>query len=251
MPARRARTPRRLLLATAALTTAATLAVAPAIRAGAVPRRGASAGRTARRPAPASSSDRRGGTPSAAPAGTVVASFEGHRLVETWSRQLPDAGGPIALSSPTSAMVSGRRAVVVGDLAGNLWALDLSDGRTVPGWPYEAGAPIDSPPSAAAGQITFGVGSAADPGVAGGYRAVWAYGRHSGRLRWSRTVLLTPNGGRVTGVASGLAYGTLQGQDAVVGGSLGQLEDALSASSGRPLPGFPWFQADSQFDTPA
>ena len=231
-----------LLLAVAVtLAAAAALAVAPSLRAGAAGHRAA----TTSHPATSLSRSARVG------AGVVVASFDGHRLVETWSRRLPDAGGPIAMSSPTSAVVSGRRAVVVGDLAGNLWALQLSDGSTIPGWPYRSGAPIESSPSAAGGQVTFGVGSAADPAVAGGYRAVWASGRGSGTLRWSRTVTLTPSGGRVTGVAAGLAYGRLQGRIAVVGGSLGQLEDALTASSGRPLPGFPWFQADTQFDTPA
>ena len=184
-------------------------------------------------------------------AGAVVATFDGHRLVEEWSRTLPDQGHPIALSSPTSALVDGRRAVVVGDLAGNLWALDLVGGATVPGWPYHAGAPIESSPSAAAGQVLFGVGSAAVPGVVGGYRSVWAAGRGNGRLHWARSVALTPNGGRPTGVAAGLAVGVLQGHLSVVAGSLGQMEGAYSVAGGAALRGFPWWQADSQFDTPA
>lgn len=148
-------------------------------------------------------------------------------------------------------MVSGRRAVVVGDLAGNLWALDLAGGATVPGWPYEAGAPIESPPSAAAGRVLVGVGSAAVPGVSGGYRSVWASGADSGHLDWARTVTLTPNGGRPTGVSAGLAVGVLQGRTSVVAGSLGQLEGAYTLGSGASLRGFPWWQADTQFDTPA
>jgi hypothetical protein len=185
------------------------------------------------------------------PEAAVVAGFGGHRVVEEWSRTLPDAGDPIALSSPTSALVDGRRAVVVGDLAGNLWALDLADGANVPGWPYHAGAPIESPPSAAAGQIFFGVGSAAVPGVTGGYRSVWAAGRGNGRLHWERSVSLTPDGGRLTGVAAGLSVGVLQGHLSVVAGSLGQMEGAYDVANGASLRGFPWWQADTQFDTPA
>lgn len=189
--------------------------------------------------------------PSHHPAAGVVARFGGHALVEKWSRALPDTGHPIALSSPTTAVVDGARAVVVGDLAGNLWALQLGSGATVPGWPYHAGAPIDSPPSAAAGEIAVGVGSAAVPGVQGGYRTVWASGRGNGRLHWARTVALTPNGGRPTGVAAGMAIGSLQGQESVVAGSLGQMESAYRIGSGAVLHGFPWWQADTQFDTPA
>lgn len=184
-------------------------------------------------------------------AATVVARFDGHSVVETWARHLPDTGGPVGMSSPIPALVRGEHAVVFGDHAGDLWALSLTSGATVPGWPYRAGAPIDSTPSADTGQITVGVGNARQPSVAGGYRSVWAAGARSGRLRWSRTVPLTPNGGRATGVAAGLAYATLQGRTAVVGGSLGQLEEALAATTGRPLKGFPWWQADTQFDTPA
>ena len=201
-------------------------------------------------PAPANATTRQP-TVTHRPSAAVVAGFDGHRLVEEWSRTLPDQGHPIALSSPTSALVDGRRAVVVGDLAGNVWALDLAGGANVPGWPYHAGAPIESPPSAAAGQIFFGVGSAAVPGVSGGYRSVWAAGGGNGRLHWARSVALTPNGGRLTGVAAGLTVGVLQGHLSVVAGSLGQMEGAYGVASGASLQGFPWWQADSQFDTPA
>ncbi|HLH46640.1 MAG TPA: hypothetical protein VKV25_05725, partial [Acidimicrobiales bacterium] len=63
---------------------------------------------------------------------------------------LNDAGGPVALSSPTVANLDGQQAVVVGDRAGYVWALHLADGSSVPGWPYYEGAPVDSTPSVAA-----------------------------------------------------------------------------------------------------
>ena len=48
-----------------------------------------------------------------------------------------------------------------------------------------------------------------------------------------------------------MAVGDLQGGTDVVAGSLGEEEYAMTAGSGGVLNGFPWFQADSNFSTPA
>ena len=53
------------------------------------------------------------------------------------------------------------------------------------------------------------------------------------------------------GVMSSMAVGNLQGRLAVVGGSMGQVQYAMDARTGAVLPGFPWFQADDNFTTPA
>ena len=58
-------------------------------------------------------------------------------------------------------------------------------------------------------------------------------------------------GGGNIGVDTSLAVGNLQGSTDVVGGSMGMLQDALNAATGAVLPGFPWFQADSNFSSPA
>ena len=54
-----------------------------------------------------------------------------------------------------------------------------------------------------------------------------------------------------TAVQASLAVGNLQGGTDVVAGSLGEASQAMNAVNGAILPGFPWFQADSDFTTPA
>ena len=54
-------------------------------------------------------------------------------FVEVWSRTLPDAGAPVALSSPNIATLDGIPAVVVGDRAGHLYAFSLATGKAIPG----------------------------------------------------------------------------------------------------------------------
>jgi hypothetical protein len=167
-----------------------------------------------------------------------------------WSRT---TSGQIVLSSPNVANLDGAKAVVVGDRLGRVLAYHLADGSAVAGWPVSVGAPVDSTPSVAAigtggrDVVFVGSGNAAHPTV-GGYNAINPNGTH----RWfvqetNPSSDPTPH----NGVQASMSVGTLQGITAVVGPSLGQNEYVMSASSGNVLAGFPWFQADSTFTTPA
>ncbi|MHB1533291.1 MAG: hypothetical protein ACYC1D_01505, partial [Acidimicrobiales bacterium] len=167
---------------------------------------------------------------------------------DLWSQTIADGASPIALSSPNVATLdSGGPAVVVGDRAGNVYAYHLSNGSPVAGWPHgTGGVPVDSPPSVSGSTVYVGVGNSATP-HRGGYEAI----NGNGSQKWFTTVPDAPGSSTPTAVQAGLAVGTLQGRAAVVAGSLGQYEDALDAGSGAPLPGFPWYEADSNFSTPA
>ena len=174
-------------------------------------------------------------------------------LTTSWAVQLPDAGGPIAESSPNVADLDGTPAVVVGDRAGRVYALHLSNGSTVAGWPYNEGAPVDSTPSVAAinsgglDTVYVGSGNAASP-TSGGYQAI---GPNGGDQWFVQETNPSTDSTPHSGVQASLAVGSLQGTTAVVAGSLGENEYALGAGSGALLGGFPWFQADSDFTTPA
>jgi outer membrane protein assembly factor BamB len=161
---------------------------------------------------------------------------------------LNDVNGPVALSSPVVANLAGGPAAVVGDRAGHVYAAYLGNGAEVPGWPVgTGGVPVDSPPSVAGTTVYFGVGNSATP-TSGGYEAV----NGNGSLRWFQTENNpSTDATRHNGVRSGMAVGTLQGQTAVTSGSMGQEQYAFNASSGAVLAGFPWFEADSNFSTPA
>jgi hypothetical protein len=174
-----------------------------------------------------------------------------------WSRTLPDAGHPVALSSPNVATLEGVPAVVVGDRAGYVYAFSLAGGRTVAGWPASTGgAPVDSTPSVAAlgpdgeGDTVFvGTGNSSTPHE-GGYEAF----NPDGTRRWYVAVknpASDRSAGRTSAVTASLAVGDLQGGLDVVAPSVGQEEYALGAASGAVLAGFPWFSADSGFSTPA
>ncbi|HLG67156.1 MAG TPA: hypothetical protein VKV36_04715 [Acidimicrobiales bacterium] len=174
-------------------------------------------------------------------------------ISQAWQVLLNDAGGPVALSSPTVANLDGQPAVVVGDRAGYVWALHLADGSSVPGWPYYEGAPVDSTPSVAAinafglDSVFVGSGNTNAPTV-GGYQAI----SPGGGDQWfvpARNPATDPY--PQSGVQAGLAVGSLQGTTAVVAGNLGQMTYAIGAAGGNVLAGFPWFQADSNFTTPA
>jgi hypothetical protein len=177
-------------------------------------------------------------------------------LVETWSHVLPDRGGPVALSSPNVATLDGAPAVVVGDRSGRVYAFFLANGAPVPGWPADAGAPVDSTPSVAAldpaspdDTVFVGAGDAAKPHV-GGYEAF----NQDGKLRWYvpvRNPVTDPASKGTSAVIASLAVGNLQGSTDVVAPSVGQEEYAINAATGATLRGFPWFTADSGFSTPA
>jgi hypothetical protein len=183
--------------------------------------------------------------PAPAAAGTL-------RFVATWSKTVPD-GTPISLSSPNIAVLRGGPAVVVGDNGGDVNALFLSNGATVPGWPANTGGvPVKSTPSVAplsAGSpddsVFVGAGTPADPHE-GGYEAF----NPNGTRRWSVSVH-NPNKPYVSGIVASTALGELQGKLAVVAPSVGDQEDAINASTGAVLPGFPWFTGDGDFATPA
>src|SRR5271154_1223826 len=118
----------------------------------------------------------------ASPAGA-----ESLRFVSSWSKAVSD-GSPISLSSPNLAILHGAPAVVVGDNGGDVNALFLSNGATVPGWPASTGGvPVKSTPSVAPlspgspdDSIFVGAGTPADPHE-GGYEAF----NPDGTRRWS------------------------------------------------------------------
>jgi hypothetical protein len=166
-----------------------------------------------------------------------------------------DRGGPIAESSPIVATLDGSGpSVVVGDRAGYLYAVHLADGSAVPGWPvYDGGAPIDSTPSvsppgsAGLDNVFVGTGNAQRP-TPGGLQAY----DPQGTGLWSVQVRNpTSDPHPVSGVQASLTVTSLQGTTSVFAGSLGQESDALNASDGAALTGWPFFSADSVFSTAA
>jgi hypothetical protein len=184
---------------------------------------------------------------SASASGAAAASVS---LQLMWQHALPDGRLPVALSSPSVVTLDGAGpSVVVGDRSGLVHALHLSDGSVVAGWP--ASTPgrvgVDSTPSSSGSTVFVGVGTSANQ-PAGGYEAFAA----NGQPKWFTKVPnspLTPIG--TAGVASSLAVGNLQGGTDVVSGSMGMMQEAVNAANGALLPGSPWFQADSNFSTPA
>jgi hypothetical protein len=167
-----------------------------------------------------------------------------------WTQTLSDAGGPVALSSPDVANLAGGPAVVVGDRSGHVYAFNLSSGSAVPGWPFStSGVPVDSTPSVDPDNdsILVGVGNSATPSD-GGYQAITSGGVN----QWYVKVQNPPTDeAPAYAVQASMAVGDLQGQTDTVSGSLGEAEDAINAGNGSVLPGYPWFQADSDYSTPA
>jgi outer membrane protein assembly factor BamB len=186
--------------------------------------------------------------------GTAVrpSSAAGLRFVQTWpGRSVNDASGAaIAESSPVLADLPGGPAAVVGDRAGNLYAFNLATGAQE--WVVShGGTGIDGSPSAAnvgggADSVYLGVGTSANAD-AGYYQAL----NPNGSVKWQQNATNPGTTIGSGGVAGGVAVGTLQGQTAVVGGSMLQFAHAFSATSGSELLGFPWLEADSDFSTPA
>ncbi len=169
-----------------------------------------------------------------------------------WSRTVSD-GRPISTSSPNLAVLNGAPAVVVGDQGGDVNAFSLASGAPVPGWPASTGGvPVESTPSVVAlsagspdDTVFVGAGTAATPHE-GGYDAF----RPDGARLWSAAVH-NPGASFVSGIVASLAVGNLQGGPDVVAPSVGQQEDAISAAAGKVLPGFPWFDGDGNYATPA
>jgi hypothetical protein len=162
-------------------------------------------------------------------------------------------GSAISVSSPNLATLGGASAVVVGDQSGHINAFSLARGAVVPGWPASTGGiPVDSTPSVAAlssgsleDTVFVGAGWAGAPHE-GGYEAF----SPDGHELWYVAVH-NPGASYKSGVVASLAVGDLQGSTDVVAPSVGQDQDAINAATGAVLPGFPWFQADGDYATPA
>ncbi len=169
-----------------------------------------------------------------------------------WSQTVTD-GHPISISSPNVAVLNGAPAVVVGDLGGHVNAFALTSGTPVPGWPASTGGiPVGSTPSVASlstgsmnDTIFVGTGTAATPHE-GGYEAF----RPNGTKLWS-VAIHNPGASFVSGIVASLAVANLQGGVDVVAPSIGQQEDAINAATGKVLSGFPWFDGDGNYATPA
>jgi hypothetical protein len=172
--------------------------------------------------------------------------------VQQWSTTVSAPAGGIGSSSPNIANLPGGPAVVVGDSQGYVDAYYLANGAQVPGWPFNAGSSVNSTPSVAdqgngLDSVFVGVGNAGNPNV-GGYQAITPQGGNQWFTQESNPVT-DPN--PHNGVIASMAVGNLQGGTDVVAGSLGENMNAMNSSNGAVLSGFPWFQADSSFATPA
>jgi len=174
-------------------------------------------------------------------------------LTLIWTQTLNDAGGPIALSSPNVASLPGGKSVVVGDRAGHVYAFNLASGAGVAGWPVSTGVPIDSTPSVAdttgggLDSVFIGDGNAATP-TSGGYLGITPQG---GTMWFTNVQNPSTDTAPAKAVQASMAVGNLNGGTDVVAGSLGEVGQAMNAANGAMLAGFPWFQADSNFTTPA
>ncbi len=190
----------------------------------------------------------------AAPTGAQAVEPHAVSFTLDWTQVLNDAGGPIALSSPNVATLAGGSAVVVGDRAGHVYAFNLASGNAVPGWPVSTGGvPVDSTPSVSdttgngLDSVFVGEGNAATP-TEGGYLGITP----QGTTQWF-TGVQNPSTDTAPAhaVQASMAVGDLNGATDVVAGSLGEVGEAMNAADGGMLPGFPWFQADSNFTSPA
>ena len=171
----------------------------------------------------------------------------GLQVNQVWSVSIPDGSSPIAQSSPiVGTLDSAGQSVLVGDRSGRVYALHLSDGSEVRGWPVDVGVPVDSAPSTDGPAVFVGAGNATNS-ARGGY---YAYSATGTRL-WYQAPPAAPGSSATVGVDSGLAVGDLQGVTGVVSGAMGQMQDALNASNGAVLGGWPFFEADTNFTTPA
>ena len=174
----------------------------------------------------------------------------GFAASQTWSDTL--SGADILLSSPNVANLDGQPAVVVGSRNDDVYALHLANGSAVGGWPFNAGAPVDSTPSVAPinnglDTVYVGSGDVVSPN-AGGYQAI----SPNGGDQWFVPATNPPSAPQPQSAVSASmtvgAFGTALGVEA---GNLGENTYALEAGNGSVLNGFPWFSADSVFSTAA
>ena len=191
--------------------------------------------------------------------GSVAPAFAGSTstltsasITSTWVRTLGLHRLPW-FGSPGVAIINGRQAVISGDRTGNIYAYYIDDGSTVPGWPYRGPASVMSTPSVetnpdgSARLIFVGLGESPTPGV-GGLLAL----RPNGTKAWYRQVRSRPySKGGFAGMMSSAATGPLESGGDVIGGQMGQMQYAFNGATGNVLSGWPWFQADTNFSTPA
>lgn len=173
------------------------------------------------------------------------------RFTRTWTHVLGGVGSQVGSSSPgVGTFDAAGPSVVFGTHAPQLLAYHVSDGSGVAGFPASTGGiVVDSTPSVSGSgstaRIFVGLGTSASHTV-GGYAAFGA----NGRELW----LVRPNaiwgGGGTVGVMSSLPVGNLQTGNDVIGGAMGLTGYAIS-STGGVLRGFPWYQGDTNFSTPA
>ena len=174
-------------------------------------------------------------------------------VTQIWQQTLNDPNNEIALSSPNVADLDGQPSVVVGDRGGHVYAFHLSDGAGVAGWPYDAGAPVDSSPSVApidAGgldTVYVGTGNVTTPARGATRPSLPTVATSGSSRRTTRRRDPTPH----SAVSASLTVGGYAGGYGVEAGSLGQNANALAAANGAMLAGFPWFTADSVFSTAA
>lgn len=193
------------------------------------------------------------GSVAAAPAFTAQPAQAATGLTATlkWQHQLGSSGKPVALASPMVATLDTKgSSVVIGDRSGHESAFHLSNGSLIWQVATPGLAPVDSTPSivgsGSGAGIYFGEGNSGSP-TNGGYRSLY----NTGKQRWYVKPKAQPSGTATRGVMSSLAVGNLTSGNDVVGGSMGQEQDAINAVTGKVESGFPWFQADSNFSTPA
>lgn len=157
---------------------------------------------------------------------------------------------PFALASPMVATLdSAGPSIVIGSRSGYEYAVHMSDRREVSGWPVPTnGAAVDATASVlgagSGAKLFFGEGTSASPSK-GTMRARNA----NGKTLWTKTPQAVPGKG-TAGVMSSISIGNLQSGNDVISGSMGQMQDMVT-STGTVGLGFPWFQADSNFSTPA
>ncbi|HEX3795048.1 MAG TPA: PQQ-binding-like beta-propeller repeat protein [Acidimicrobiales bacterium] len=207
-------------------------------------------------------------------------------LTQSWIQDLNDAPCGTAEASPVNVAIPGSGpGVEVGDRSGHIYAFGLANGAVPSGWssaPPSASVgsgagcgitgndgatatpvpgvngisipenpPIDSTASVATtpeGNIlAFGAGNAADP-TQGGYYAYSA----DGQAIWNH---VAPNPSTDPqadiGIQASPSLVTAGTTPFVFAGTLGQESDALNATQGTSLTGWPFFSADSVFSTAA
>lgn len=173
------------------------------------------------------------------------------RFTKVWTHVLGRPGSSAALASPgVGTLDGGGTAVLFGTRAGGINAFHTSNGSSVPGWPVSTGGvAVDSTPAVAGSgsgaRIYVGLGTSSNPRAGG----IAAYSG-TGQALWTVRPNAVPTGGGTVGVMSSVAVGNLQTGLDIIGGAMGQMGYAVG-SGGGPLRGFPWFQADTNFSTPA